>query len=68
MYFQLEVDYYSNEAKKNKYANFQLIALIENNLKIAEDQIVLGIVLATTTWHALLFGLQSTLLLGLVVT
>ena len=68
MYFQLEVDYYSNEAKKNKYANFQLIALIENNLKIAEDQIVQGIVLATTTWHALLFGLQSTLLLGLVVT
>ena len=68
MYFQLEVDYYSNEVKKNKYANFQLIALIENNLKIAEDQIVQGIVLATTTWHALLFGLQSTLLLGLVVT
>ena len=68
MYFQLEVDYYSNEAKKNKYANFQLIALIENNLKIAEDQIVQGIVLATTTWHALVFGLQSTLLLGLVVT
>ena len=68
MYFQLEVDYYSNEAKKNKYANFQLIALIENNLKIAEDQIVQGIVLATTTWHALLFGLQSTLLLGLIVT
>ena len=66
MYFQLEVDYYSNEAKKNKYTNFQLIALIENNLKIAEDQIVLGIVLVTTTWHALLFGLQSTLLLGLV--
>ena len=66
MYFQLEVDYYSNEVKKNKYANFQLIALIENNLKIAEDQIVLGIVLAMTTWHALLFGLQSTLLLGLV--
>ena len=68
MYFQLEVDYYSNEAKKNKYANFQLIALIENNLKIAEDQIVQGIVLATTTWHALVFGLQTTLLLGLVVT
>ena len=68
MYFQLEVDYYSNEAKKNKYANFQLIALIENNLKIAEDQIVQGIVLATTTWHALVFGLQSTLLLGLIVT
>ena len=26
MYFQLEVDYYSNEANKNKYKNFQLIA------------------------------------------
>ena len=66
MYFQLEVDYYSNEANKNKYTNFQLKASIKNNLKIAEDQIVQGIVLATTTWHALLFGLQSTLLLGLV--
>ena len=70
MYFQLEVDYYSNEAKKNKYANFQLIALIENNLKIAEDQIVQGIVLATTTCHTLLLVLECTLLLGrgLVVT
>ena len=68
MYFQLEVDYYSNEANKNKYTNFQLKASIKNNLKIAEDQIVQGIVLATTTWHALLFGLQSTLLLGLIVT
>ena len=28
MYFQLEVDYYSNEANKNKYTNFQLIASI----------------------------------------
>ena len=26
MYFQLEVDYYSNEANKNKYTNFQLKA------------------------------------------
>ena len=70
MYFQLEVDYYSNEVKKNKYANFQLIALIENNLKIAEDQIVQGIVLATTTCHTLLLVLECTLLLGrgLVVT
>ena len=31
MYFQLEVDYYSNEGNKNKYTNFQLI----NNLKMA---------------------------------
>ena len=68
MYFQLEVDCYSNEANKNKYTNFQLIALIKNSLKIAEDQIVQGIVLATTTCHTLLLGLYSTLPLELVVT
>ena len=28
MYFQLEADYYPNEANKNKYANFHLIASI----------------------------------------
>ena len=67
MYFQLEVDYYSNEASKNKYTNFQLIASIKNNLKIAQDQIVQGTVLATTTFHTLL-GLESTFLLGLFVT
>ena len=60
MYFQLELDYYSNEANKNKYTNFQLIALIKNSLKIAEDQIVQGIVLATTTCHTLLLGLVVT--------
>ena len=58
MYFQLEVDYYSNEANKNKYTNFQLKASIKNNLKIAEDQIaedqiVQGIVFAATTYHTL---------------
>ena len=67
MYFQLEVDYYSNEANKNKYKNFQLIASAKNNLKIAEEQIVQGIVLTTLTCHTLLLGLESTLLLGLVV-
>ena len=46
MYCQLEVDYYSNEANKTKYKNFQLIASTKNNLKIAEEQIVQGIVLA----------------------
>ena len=51
MYFQLEADYYSNEANKNKYTNFQLIAWIKNNLKITEDQIVQGTVLATTAGH-----------------
>ena len=51
MYFQLEVDYCSNEASKNKYKNFQLIASIKNNLKMTEDQIVQGIVLATTVCH-----------------
>ena len=63
MYFQLEVDYYSNEANKNEYTIFELTF----NLKIAEDQIVQGIVLATRTCHTLLLGLESTLLLGLVV-
>ena len=67
MHFQLEVDYYSNEANKNKYTNFQLKASIKNNLKIAEDQIVQGTVLAMRTCHALLLGLESTLLLGLAV-
>ena len=28
MYFQVEVDYYSNKTNENKYANFQLIASI----------------------------------------
>ena len=65
MYFQLEVDYHS---KKNKYTNFQLISSTKKQLKVAEDQIVLGIVLATTTCDTLLLRLGSTLLLGLVVT
>ena len=67
MYFQLEVDYYSNEANINKYKNLQLIASTKNNLKIVEEQIVPGIVLATTTCHTSLLGLESTLLLGFVV-
>ena len=68
MYFQLEVDYYSNEAKKNEYTNFQLKASIKNNVNIAEYQIVQGIVLATRTCYTFLPGLESTLLLGPVVT
>ena len=68
MYFQLEVDYYSNEANKNKYTNFKLKASLKSNVKIAEDQIVLGIALATRTCHALLLGLEITLLFELVVT
>ena len=39
------------EANKNKYTNFQLIGSIRNNLKMAEDQIVQGIILATTACH-----------------
>ena len=35
MYFQLEVDYYSNEANKSNYKNVQLIASTKNNLKIS---------------------------------
>ena len=68
MYFLLEVDYYPNEANKNKYTNFQLKASTKNNLKIAEDQIVQGFVLAMRTCQTLLLGLESTLLLELVVT
>ena len=68
MYFQLEVDYYSNEANKNKYTTFQLIVSTKKQLKVAEDQIVEGIVLAITTFHTLLLRLESTLLLGLAVT
>ena len=67
MYFQLEADYYSSEANKNKYTSFHLIASTKNNLKIAEGQIIQGIVLATTTCHTFLLGLESTLLLGLAV-
>ena len=44
------------------------MASIKNNLKIAEDQIVQGIVLATRTRHALLLGLESTSPLELAVT
>ena len=66
MYFKQEVDYYSNEANKNKYENFELIVSTKNDSKIAEEKIVQGIALATTTCHTLLLGLQSTLLLGLV--
>ena len=67
MYFQLEIDYDSNEANVNKYKNLQLIASTKNNLKIVEEQIVQGIVLATTTCPILLLGLESTLLLGFVI-
>ena len=35
MYFQPEVYYYSNEANKNKYKDFQLTTSTKNNLKIA---------------------------------
>ena len=61
MHFQLEDYYYSNEANKNEYKNFQLVASTKNNLKIAEEKIVQGIVFATATCHTLLLGLESTL-------
>ena len=57
MYFELELHYYSNEANKNKYKIFQLIASTKSNLKIAEEQIEQGIVLVTTTCHILLLEL-----------
>ena len=61
MYFQLEVDFYSNEANKNKYKKVQLIASTKNNLKIATD------CTCKNNLSYLLLGLQSTLLLGLGV-
>ena len=45
-----------------------LKASIKTNVKIAEDQIVQGMVLATRTCHTFLLGLEKNLLLGLVVT
>ena len=61
MYFQLEVDYYSNEANKNKYKNVQLIPSTKNNLKIATD------CTCNNNLSYLYLGLQSILLLGLGV-
>ena len=52
--------------KININKNVELIAS-KNNLKIADEQMVQGIVLATTTRHTLLLGLESALLPGLVV-
>ena len=37
MYFQLGVDYYSNEGNKNKFKDVLLIASTKNNLKIPTD-------------------------------
>ena len=56
MYFQLEVDYYSDEVNKSKYKNFQLKASTKSNLKIAEEQIVQGVVLAMATCHTMWLG------------
>ena len=61
MYFQLEVDNYSNEANENKYKNVQLIASTKNNLKVATD--CTGHCTCNDNLSYLLLGLQSTLLL-----
>ena len=65
MYFQIEVDDYSNEANKNKYKNFQLIASIKNNLKIPTD--CTGDFTCNDNLSYLLLALTNTLLLGLGV-
>ena len=65
MHFQLEVDYCSNEPKKDKCKNVQLIASTKNNLKIATD--CTGHCNCNGNLSYLLLGLQSTLLLGLDV-
>ena len=68
MYFQLEVDYYSNEANKNKYKNVQLIASTKKkNLKRA-IHCTGRCTCSNNNFSYLLLGLQSTLLLGLGVT
>ena len=71
MYFQLEVDFYSNETNKNK-KKLSVNSIKKNNLKIAEKQIVQGTVMTTchtlqivqgivmTTCHTLLLGLRIT--------
>ena len=65
MYFQLEVDYYSNEASKGKYKNIQSIPSTKNNLKIATD--CTGHCTYKDNLSYLLLRLQSTFLLGLGV-
>ena len=66
MYFQLEINYFSNETNKNKYKNVQLTASTKNNLKIATD--CTGHCTFNDNLLFLLLGLQSTLLLGLGVS
>ena len=65
MYFQVEVDYYSNEANKNKYKDVQLIASTKTILKIATDST--GHCTCNDNLSYLLLELQSTLSLGLGV-
>ena len=65
MYFQVEVDYYSNESNKNKYKDVQLIASTKTNLKIATD--CTGHCTCNDNLSYLLLALQRTLLLGLRV-
>ena len=65
MYFQLVVDYYSNEANKNKYKNVQIIASTKNNLTITTD--CNGHCTCNDNLSYLMLGRQRTLLLGLGV-
>ena len=59
VYFQMEVDYYSNKANKiNK--NFQLIASTKKQLKDSWIADCTGNLLATTTSHTLLLELKIT--------
>ena len=65
MYFQQEVGYYSNEANKNNYKNFQLISSTKNNLKIATD--CTCIVLAMATCHTCCLDFKVLCCLGSVL-
>ena len=60
LYFQLEVDYYSNEINKSKYQNFQLMTSTKINFKDSRKVDWTGCYLATATYHALLLGLKIT--------
>ena len=64
MYFQLEVEYYSNEANKNKYKNVQLIRQrkqLKDNCRLCWALCLQRQLVMLVAWTS------STLLLGLGV-
>ena len=63
MHFQLKVDYYSNEANKNKYTNFQLKA----SIKIAEVRLYRALNLQRELAILCCFGLKVLCCLDLLL-